>query len=318
MLVEYPDQNDYYLDRYREREVRRTGKRVRRSQSDVTLHSTKRPKNRKQRGETPFEKPEKAKHEENKRDSKEHGHKPGHHSHERDRTTTADVHKPRKTAPPPPKSKPRLEEVQTKSMDVLDPDIDPSATDSAKLRAIERNREKEQVRQISTSEVYHDLGTDNFGFTSNDTDLEELHIKAYNYEGKPSKYESPVVAKMAELTDTPRVARINQNKLGKTGEEHGKRETFHAEVSRKLEKIQDGVKVENRVDVRDGPVATSTGKHSRSSRPTSGRGRTGSNVTDQDGKQAKLKCSITKMYSNVTKPAKQQVWSMNKHEIRFQ
>ena len=55
MLVDYAEPDEYYLDRYREREVRRTGKRVRRSQSDVTLHSTKRPKNRKQRGEAPFE-----------------------------------------------------------------------------------------------------------------------------------------------------------------------------------------------------------------------------------------------------------------------
>ncbi|KAH3864009.1 hypothetical protein DPMN_027020 [Dreissena polymorpha] len=51
VLVEYPDKEEYYLDRYREREVRRTGKKVKRSQSDVTLHSTRRPKNRKQRGE---------------------------------------------------------------------------------------------------------------------------------------------------------------------------------------------------------------------------------------------------------------------------
>ena len=289
MLVDYAEPSGYYLDRYREREVRRTGKRVRRSQSDVTLHSTKRPKNRKQRGETPFDKREKERHHEDKHASKEHGHRRRRHSHDREldgeRTTTADIHKPRKVAPPPPRSKPRPEEVQSKSMDIMDPDISPSATDSAKLRAIERNREKEQLRQSSTNEVFHDLGRDNPGFNANENDTNELNVRSYNYEGKPSKYESPVVAKMAELTDTARVhvTRNNQNKLGSTGDDHGSRESFHAEVSRKLEKIQDGVKRDNILDVKDGPVATSTGKHSRASRPTSTRGRGGSNVADQDG-----------------------------------
>lgn len=288
MLVDYAEPDEYYLDRYREREVRRTGKRVRRSQSDVTLHSTKRPKNRKQRGEAPFEKSDKEGHHENKRDSKEHGHKQRSNSHDRmldkERTTTADVHKPtRKAAPPPPKPKPHREEVQSKSLDLIDPDSLPSATDSAKLRAIERNREKEQLRQASTNEVISDLGQDNYGFVPHEKDMNELNIKSYNYEGKPSVYESPVVAKMAELTDTPRVVRSNQNKLSSTGNDYGSRESFHAEVSRKLEKIQVGANVDTRVDITDGPVATSTGKHSRSSRPTSGRGRRGSNVTDQDG-----------------------------------
>lgn len=296
VLVDYADPDNYYLDRYREREVRRTGKRVRRSQSDVTLHSTKRPKNRKQRGETPFDKEGKenrdekreAKRHEDKRDSHEHGHRRRHHSHERvidkEHTTTAEVHKPRKTAPPPPKPKPYHEEVQSKSLDLIDPESLPSATDSAKLRAIERNREKEQLRQTSTNDVMNDLGKDNHAFNSNENDLNDLYIRPYNYEGKPSKYESPVVAKMAALTDTPRVVRTNQNNTNGIGNDYGSQESFHAEVSRKLEKIQDGVKVDKSVDV-EGPVATSTGKHSRSSRPSSSRGhaRRGSNVTDQDG-----------------------------------
>lgn len=40
--------------------MRRTGKKVKRSQSDVTLHSTRRHKNRIQRGETPFDRPAKS------------------------------------------------------------------------------------------------------------------------------------------------------------------------------------------------------------------------------------------------------------------
>ena len=306
MLVDYGEP-DYYLDRYREREVRRTGKRIQRSQSDVTLHSTKRPKNRKQRRETPFDKTEKEKQNE-KRDSGRHEDKRDSYEHKRDSykydrrhrrhsdervvdrertTTTAEVHKPRKSAPPPPKPKPHREEVPSKSLDLIDPESLPSATDSAKLRALEKNREKEQLRQIGTNDVMNDLGRDNHGFNANESDLNDLHIKAYKYEGKPSQYESPVVAKMAALTDTPRVVRTHQNNINSKGEDYGSRESFHAEVSRKLEKIQDGVKDETRVDLNEGPVATSTGKHSRSSRPASGRGhhRRGSNVTDQDGKE---------------------------------
>ena len=321
MLVDYVEP-DYYLDRYREREVRRTGKRIRRSQSDVTLHSTKRPKNRKQRGEAPFDKTDKekqtetresARHEgkhhsyEHKHDSYEHkrnSYEHKHDSYEQDRrnrrqsdervserernTTTAEVHKPRKSAPPPPKPRPHREEVRSKSLDLIDPDSLPSATDSAKLRALEKNREKEQLRQSGTNAVMNDLGRDNHGFNAKESDLNDLHIKAYKYEGKPSQYESPVVAKMAALTDTPRVVRPHQNNIISKGDDFGSRESFHAEVSRKLEKIQDSVKDNTaRVDLNEGPVATSTGKHSRSSRPTSGRGhhRRGSNVTDQDGKK---------------------------------
>ena len=304
---------DYYLDRYREREVRRTGKKVQRSQSDVTLHSTKRPKNRKQRGETPFYKPDKGKStetrdaaretrrdsyeytrgsDENTRNSYEHErrHRRQHSDErviDRDRTTTTvEVHKPRKAAPPPPKHKPHREEVGSKSLDLVDPDSLPSATDSAKLRALEKNREKEQLRQSGTHAVIHDLGRDNYGFDGNKSNMDDLHIKPYKYEGKPSQYESPVVAKMAALTDTPRVVRSHQSNMISKGDDFGSRESFHAEVSRKLEKIQDGVKDDARVDLREGPVATSTGKHSRSSRPASSRGhhRRGSNVTDQDGK----------------------------------
>lgn len=319
MLVDYVEP-DYYLDRYREREVRRTGKRIRRSQSDVTLHSTKRPKNRKQRGVAPFDKTDKEKQTE-KRDSLNHegshdsyehkrksyeqkrnSYEHKHDSYEKDRrsrresdergierernTITAEIHKPRKSAPPPPKPRPYREESQSKSLDLLDPDSLPSATDSAKLRALEKNREKEQLRQSGTHAMINDLGRDNHGFNTNGSELNDLHIKAYKYEGKPSQYESPVVAKMAALTDTPRVVRHHQSNIISKGDDFGSRESFHAEVSRKLEKIQDGVKDKTHVDLNEGPVATSTGKHSRSSRSASGKGhhRRGSNVTDQDGK----------------------------------
>ncbi|KAH3864010.1 hypothetical protein DPMN_027021 [Dreissena polymorpha] len=93
---------------------------------------------------------------------------------------------------------------------------------------------------------------------------------------------------MAALTETPKATYIRPN----APSDQPTREiphSFHAEVSKKLEDLKnsDSVDVMRALDTADGPVATSTGKHSRASRPTSGRehrrSRRGSTVTDADG-----------------------------------
>ncbi|WAQ96874.1 hypothetical protein MAR_029564 [Mya arenaria] len=263
VLVELPEKEEYYLDRYRERETRRTGKKVRRSQSDVTLHSTRRPKNRKQRGETPFDKTSTSRDSDDRGSREREGLRASRDSYERvegrdrdsrerrgsrdwdgarkDRTTVVDVHKPKKQAPPPPQPKPRRDEVEAKARNFSDPELGESATDSAKLRAIERERERERERAREKKlerELDKVIEKDNRAFVP-DEDL------------------------------------------------HG----FHAEVTKKLENLKSGDGVPKSIDTTEGPVATSTGKHSRASRPTSAReqrrSRRSSNVTDADGKQPK-------------------------------
>lgn len=291
MLVSYPEQDEYYLDRYREREVRRTGKKVRRSQSDVTLHSTRRPKNRKQRKETPFDR-------ESQDSADDKGNRVPRRSQsndrelQRDRTTVADVHRPKKQAPPPPKQN-RDETQKQSDMKFTEPEIAESATDSAKLRALERERERNKENERDAHKriddcVYNsEYVRDNEGFIDDNGMSSDLNVRPYNYEGKPSQYESSAVAKMAALADTPKATYINRQSIsGNIKETPTSKEAFHAEVSKKLEKLQD-MNVPP-LDIADGPVATSTGNHSRSSRPQSAKGkrrsRRGSNVTDQDGK----------------------------------
>lgn len=299
MLMSHPEHEEYYLDRYREREVRRTGKKVRRSQSDVTLHSTRRPKNRKQRKETPFDhdKTTRSRDSEDRSSNDRREQRPKRsQSNEREinneRTIVADVHRQKKPAPAPPNQKPKRDEIQSKSMDFSDPEISESATDSAKLRALERererNREMERVERKKKEEYIRsdDYSVDNRGFID-DNGTSDLNVRPYNYEGKPSIYESSIVAKMAAMADTPKATYINKQGIvdsrSNPKEQQPTKEAFHAEVAKKLEKLQD--KTVPPLDLTEGPVATSTGNHSRASRPTSAkrRSRRGSNVTDQDG-----------------------------------
>jgi len=324
VLVEVPEPEEYYLDRYREREVRRTGKRVRRAHSDVTLHSTRRPKNRKQRGETPFEKSSNSRESDDKRSQdsrdgprqsresrdsqagREHrgsqdrlddhrGSREGRakdargsrddldrHPGRRDRTTVVDVHKPKKQAPAPPQQKPKREERQ--SVEYSDPELGESATDSAKLRAIERERERAKEKELGL-ELDKMLEKDNRAYVHD----EDLHIRPYSYEGKPvqqtsTKYENSVVAKMAALTETPKATYIRP---AENVQSRDIPQSFHAEVTKKLETLQTVDGPLRSLDTTEGPVATSTGKHSRASRPNSAReqrrSRRGSNVTDADG-----------------------------------
>jgi len=299
---------------------------VKRSQSDVTLHSTRRPKNRKQRGETPFEKTtskSRDSQDSHSRDSRgdsytKESYDPYRQSrtssdgYNRDRTTVVEVHKQKKPAPPPPKPKPKKEDYVNPPTNLHDPELTESATDSAKLRAIERERgrerERERNREIEdemkkgrkrmqdekdkkASEDYKSsFMRDNYGYVSDGNTSVDLNVRPYNYEGQPvqqsSAYESSVVARMAALTDTPKPVIIRQ---GESNMHVDTPRTFHAEVTKKLEKLKDTGRDGRPVDIADGPMATSTGKHSRSSRPASGkerrRSRRESTVTDQDGKQ---------------------------------
>ncbi|WAQ96819.1 hypothetical protein MAR_029509 [Mya arenaria] len=309
VLVELPEKEEYYLDRYRERETRRTGKKVRRSQSDVTLHSTRRPKNRKQRGETPFDKTSTSRDSDDRGSREREGLRASRDSYERvegrdrdsrerrgsrdwdgarkDRTTVVDVHKPKKQAPPPPQPKPRRDEVEAKARNFSDPELGESATDSAKLRAIERERERERERAREKKlerELDKVIEKDNRAFVPD----EDLHVRPYSYTGKPvqqsTKYENSIVAKMAALTETPKATYIRpSDNFSRENLPQG----FHAEVTKKLENLKSGDGVPKSIDTTEGPVATSTGKHSRASRPTSAReqrrSRRSSNVTDADG-----------------------------------
>ena len=304
MLVSHPEHEEYYLDRYREREVRRTGKKVRRSQSDVTLHSTRRPKNRKQRKETPFEKEKSTRsHDSEDRSSNErYEQRPRRsQSNEREieRTIVADIHRQKKPAPPPPKPKPHKQDSQIKSMDFSDAEISESATDSAKLRALERERERNREAELAAERKknqenirHNGYSGDNRGFVDDNGYTNDLNVRPYSYEGKPaSKYESSIVAKMAAMTETPKATYINRQTFVDSSSKANEipnppsKEAFHAEVSKKLEKLQD--RTVPPLDLTEGPVATSTGNHSRASRPTSAkrRSRRGSNVTDQDGEE---------------------------------
>ena len=293
MLVEYPP-NDYYVDPYRERENRRTGKKVRRSQSDVTLHSTRRPKNRKQRREAPFDRDAKSSSKSRGSESRDSSNSGGkRRSRSSDRVledsgayiVRADVHRPKKQAPPPPKPKPKRDEIQTQSMEFEDPELSESATDSAKLRAIERERQRNTDMMKANAKEPYAIGTDNPAYLDDEVRIvEDLNIRAYKYEGKPSKYENSIVAKMADMTDTPRATYVNRQSVNESESMPPTREAFHEQVTKKLENLQDPNP--KSVDMNDGPVATSTGKHSRASRPTSAKGRRSrrdSNVTDQDG-----------------------------------
>lgn len=297
-------EEDYYGDKYREREVRRTGKKVKRSQSDVTLHSTRRPKNRKQRKEAPFDRQKStgSRDSEDRNSYDQYSDRPRSRSNDRElnheRMIVAEVHKQKKKAPPPPMPKPKRDEIQAPARDYYDPEMTESATDSAKLRALERERERERLRDSEKAELKRneenqrfksDYVSDNRGFVDDEGVSNDLRVRPYTYEGKPSIYESSVVAKMAALTDTPKATYANRQSFVETshkqGETNQSTQAFHAEVSKKLEELKDK---KLPLDMSEGPVATSTGNHSRASRPTSAskerrRSRRGSNVTDQDG-----------------------------------
>lgn len=296
--MNHPDHEEYYVDRYREREVRRTGKKVRRSQSDVTLHSTRRVKNRKQRKEAPFDR---SRDSEDKNSSDKYEHRPRRSQSndrelDRGRTVVADIHKQKKAAPPAPNPKPKREEIQSKHIDFHDAEISESATDSAKLRALDRERERNRGSELTESKRTDDhtytseyIG-DNRGFIGDTGTADDLNVRSYNYEGKPSIYESSIVAKMAAMTETPKATYANRQSITDNSSKSNNKpatDAFHAQVSEKLEKLQDGNGPH--LDITEGPVATSTGNHSRASRPTSAKAkrlsRRGSSMTDPDGER---------------------------------
>ncbi|KAL3876877.1 hypothetical protein ACJMK2_034659 [Sinanodonta woodiana] len=143
-------ENLEYMDPYLEREHRRTGKKVRRSQSDATMHSTRRPKNKRHRHQSP-----------------------NHPSNGGTSQVNAEVHmiKPSKTKSTVPSVYPlshtkKPSEEQTKTIDILDPDLPPSATDSAKLRAIEKARERESLE-----------------YSGGENSTSGFNVRPYNYSG---------------------------------------------------------------------------------------------------------------------------------------
>ncbi|KAK3579461.1 hypothetical protein CHS0354_028265 [Potamilus streckersoni] len=152
-------ENVEYIDPYLEREHRRTGKQVRRSQSDATMHSTRRPKNKRHRHQSPNIPSQGGKSQVN---AEIHMRRP-------DKTKTAAP-----SLPPLSHTKKPAEET-IKALDIIDPDLSPSATDSAKLRAIEKAKEREYL-----------------GYNGGENSMNDLNVRPYNYSGSIPLNSCPV------------------------------------------------------------------------------------------------------------------------------
>lgn len=288
MLLEYPKE-EKYLDRYREREVRRTGEKVHRSQSDVTLHFTQRPKHRKQRGGGPFEHDKNSSKLKNNKDNKivDRFSEKRNGNHSNDKEIKREEEKP--TLLPSSKCK---EEMHVASAKLSNTIILESAADTAKRKAIQYENERQRPNELAKTQQKEDYSvyiSDNFGFISDEFSDSGLHVRPYYYEGKPTKNASSVVAKMAALTDAPNATFVNRQGINNIRiVSPPLNNVFHNEVTKKLEQLQlKNDSTPHSVDSTDGPAATSTINHSRASKQNSSRdrrrSRRGSGVTDQDG-----------------------------------
>lgn len=214
MLVEYPDGQEYIYDPYRDvSEERRHGKKVKRTHSDLT--GTKR-KKRERRRESPYDA--------RKNKSTDVLDKtPG-----ADGTAVADVHHRKQgdhtfvqtTEQRPPT---QLSE-QTATIDIHDNELSECATDSAKIRAMQgRNSEPDPISKKweGKDDLRLDLPSD-----INDDGTDDLHVKHYQYDGKP-KIEGPAI----------RTSGNNANKTGYTNSAFNENEIKESsQVHKRLEK----------------------------------------------------------------------------------
>ncbi|KAJ8318115.1 hypothetical protein KUTeg_003206 [Tegillarca granosa] len=182
VLVEYPNDGDFYYDPYREREERRTeksGRKVKRAHSDVTGNTTKRQRQKKRQEAPSFD---------SREDHYRRGDQPKsrtasvevHSRKSRDSSSSVTGRSGRSTSPGRNERRavyPPHHEDQIKTLEINDDDLSLCATDSAKIRAMqERAKDHDMTDKWKKEELSLNLPRD----SDNETGI---NVHTYEYNG---------------------------------------------------------------------------------------------------------------------------------------